>query len=198
MPERPYWVSSKADHMRFSIARHITFADVLSLSAAMLGFASMLMVVIGYAMIAAIAIIIAAFLDYIDGRISRKMGSNKHWGKEMDSLCDVVAFGVAPAFLAWPVIAAGLAGAYMGAAVLTGFFFSSLIIITGILRLARYNTTNINNIYVGMPITMNGIIFPLVWVATMGLAVDLRAVIMAVTCVLSAVLMISDFMIRKI
>ncbi len=183
--------------MRFSIARHITFADMISLTSALLGFASIFMIVLGRVHTAALAIVASAILDYLDGRIARKHGGNKDWGRQMDSLCDIVAFGVAPAFLAWPVIAAGFAQMNMNIAIAVGFAFPSLIIIAGILRLARYNISTHNNIYVGMPITMNGLIFPVVWAVTLGMAVDLRAVIMAITCVLSAVLMVSDFLIRK-
>ena len=50
---------------------------------------------------AAIAIIIAAFLDAFDGRVARFTRSTSSFGEHYDSLADVIAFGVAPAFLAF-------------------------------------------------------------------------------------------------
>ena len=51
--------------------------------------------------IAAATIIIAAFLDAFDGRIARLTKSTSSFGEHYDSLADVIAFGVAPAFLAF-------------------------------------------------------------------------------------------------
>lgn len=49
---------------------------------------------------AAILIVVAGFLDTFDGRIARMTGTESDFGKEFDSLADVITFGVAPAFLA--------------------------------------------------------------------------------------------------
>jgi len=50
---------------------------------------------------AAIAIGFAVLFDGIDGRIARMTGTTSDFGKELDSLADVITFGVAPAVLAW-------------------------------------------------------------------------------------------------
>ncbi|MBU5557496.1 MAG: CDP-alcohol phosphatidyltransferase family protein [Candidatus Aenigmatarchaeota archaeon] len=181
----------------YKISRHITVADWISLTAALLGFAALLLIVLGYAALAALAMVIAAIADYLDGRIARRLGGSHDWGKQVDSLCDVVAFAVAPAFLAWSIIASGAASYSLGLAVTLGFMFPAMVIVAGILRLARYNISTIRGLYVGMPITMNGIIFPVVWLATFGLSIEISAVIMAATCVASSVLMVSNFIIRK-
>ena len=49
---------------------------------------------------AAILIVVAGFLDTFDGRIARMTKTESDFGKEFDSLADIVTFGVAPAFLA--------------------------------------------------------------------------------------------------
>ena len=46
---------------------------------------------------AVISIIIAAILDAMDGRLARFLGTSTHFGAELDSLSDIVSFGVAPA-----------------------------------------------------------------------------------------------------
>ena len=48
---------------------------------------------------AIIAIIFAALFDWLDGRIARLIKGTSEVGKELDSLADVISFGVAPAFI---------------------------------------------------------------------------------------------------
>lgn len=81
---------------------------------------------------AVIAIVIAAVLDGLDGRIARLLDSTSRFGAELDSLADFVSFGVAPAMLLyfWNLQQAGSLG---WAAVL-------LFCICCGLRLARFNT----------------------------------------------------------
>ena len=50
---------------------------------------------------AAVAIIFGIVLDGLDGRVARMTGADSDFGKELDSLADVITFGVAPALLAW-------------------------------------------------------------------------------------------------
>src|SRR6202163_236497 len=51
--------------------------------------------------VAATAIGAAVFLDGLDGRIARMTNTTSDFGREMDSLADVISFGIAPAFLAF-------------------------------------------------------------------------------------------------
>lgn len=85
----------------------------------------------------------AILFDGLDGRIARMMGTTSDFGREFDSLTDVVTFGVAPAFLAY---AWGIAsvGATAGGTIFehiqrTGLFLSFLFLICGAARLARFN-----------------------------------------------------------
>jgi CDP-diacylglycerol--serine O-phosphatidyltransferase len=80
---------------------------------------------------AAVAIIIAAFMDGLDGKIARMTGTSSRFGVEFDSLADLVSFGVAPALLvyiwelkAFPRI---------------GWVAAFLFVACGALRLARFN-----------------------------------------------------------
>jgi len=74
---------------------------------------------------------VALLLDILDGRVARKLQESSEVGRELDSLADVVSFGVAPAVLGYAV---GLRGAW-DVALLTVF------LACGISRLARYNVT---------------------------------------------------------
>src|SRR5512135_3461628 len=93
--------------------------------------------------IAAKAIGAAVFLDGLDGRIARMTNTTSDFGREMDSLADVISFGLAPAVLAfaWGVqfvdssISAHLRGQLFNA----GYFIAFLFLLCGAARLARFN-----------------------------------------------------------
>ena len=65
------------------------------------GFYSLIASVQGLFFSAAIAIIVAFFLDGLDGKIARFTNTTSKFGAEYDSLSDLIAFGVAPAILAY-------------------------------------------------------------------------------------------------
>ncbi|HNZ31605.1 MAG TPA: CDP-diacylglycerol--serine O-phosphatidyltransferase [Smithellaceae bacterium] len=81
--------------------------------------------------VAAVAILAAAVFDGLDGRIARFTNTASKFGAEYDSLSDVIAFGVAPAFLAY-----NWALSFYGKG---GWIAAFLFVLCGALRLARYN-----------------------------------------------------------
>lgn len=93
--------------------------------------------------IAARAIGAAVVLDGLDGRIARMTNTTSEFGREMDSLADVISFGLAPAVLAFawgvqfidPTIAANIRGQIFNA----GYFIAFLFLLCGAARLARFN-----------------------------------------------------------
>ena len=99
---------------------------------------------------AAICIILAVIADSLDGRVARALGVSGEFGKELDSLCDVCSFGVAPGILIYQyaLIDIGLAGK-----LLAGVFA-----VFGALRLARFNVNAavIHGYFMGMPIPAGG------------------------------------------
>ena len=92
--------------------------------------------------IAAMAIGWAVFLDGLDGRIARMTHTTSDFGREMDSLADVISFGLAPAVLAfaWGVQFVGpVTDPIRGQIHNAGYFISFLFLLCGALRLARFN-----------------------------------------------------------
>lgn len=85
----------------------------------------------GHFLAAAVAILIAGVFDGLDGRIARITNSTSQFGMELDSLCDMVSFGVAPAVLAY-LWALTPYGRY-------GWLAAFLYVATTALRLARFN-----------------------------------------------------------
>ncbi len=115
---------------------------------------------------AAIAILFAIPFDALDGRIARMTNTESDFGRELDSLADVVTFGVAPAILAftWGTRMLPLTGnlQWRADAQDLGVFVAFLFLICGACRLARFNVT-VNPVpsnpgrpnrryFVGMPI----------------------------------------------
>jgi CDP-diacylglycerol---serine O-phosphatidyltransferase len=101
---------------------------------------------------AAVAIFFAMFFDGFDGRVARLTRTQTQFGMELDSLADVISFGVAPAMLVYkwalaPLGFLGLFGAFLFAA-------------CGALRLARFNVlaqrshNHGSSYFVGLPIPL--------------------------------------------
>jgi CDP-diacylglycerol--serine O-phosphatidyltransferase len=142
---------------------------------------------------AAILIFAAAFLDGMDGRVARMTGTTSAFGEQLDSLADVVSFGVAPAYLVyhWGLTGFGRAG------LLVSFLF----VVCGASRLARFNV-QIHVVdkrwFVGLPIpSAAGALCGLIWaVPATALTDTLRVVFLGVTAVL-AFLMVSTFRYRS-
>jgi CDP-diacylglycerol--serine O-phosphatidyltransferase len=122
----------------FSMIRGFHLADFFTLANAGCGTAGVFcaMVYIGseslhYFFIAALLAVAAAVFDVLDGRIARWRHTHSALGRELDSLADVISFGVAPAALGF---AAGLRGGWDWVALI---YF----VCCGVSRLARYNVT---------------------------------------------------------
>jgi CDP-diacylglycerol---serine O-phosphatidyltransferase len=91
---------------------------------------------------AAMAIGAAVFFDGLDGRIARMTNTVSDFGRELDSLADVITFGIAPAALAfaWGVyFVAPMDGLVLEQLRRAGYFVSFLFLLCGAMRLARFN-----------------------------------------------------------
>jgi len=80
-------------------------------------------------------ILLACIFDLFDGRVARMGGVESPFGREFDSLADLVSFGVAPAFLVHRVV---LRNVFVGHPEL-GWFIASIYLLCGAFRLARFN-----------------------------------------------------------
>ena len=85
----------------------------------------------------------SVFLDGLDGRIARMTNTTSDFGREMDSLADVISFGLAPAILAfaWGVqfVDPSLSQSVRAQLFNAGYFIAFLFILCGAVRLARFN-----------------------------------------------------------
>lgn len=94
---------------------------------------------------------IAAIADFLDGFAARILHAYSDLGKELDSLCDAVSFGVAPAIIMYATLSDTVAYEWLKWTVI-------LIPVAGVLRLAKFNIdTRQTTSFIGLPIPANAI-----------------------------------------
>lgn len=128
--------SSRPPH--FSLVRSFTLADFITLSNAASGISAVFSSVEyaragqrGYLWAAVALIGVAAFADFLDGRVARRSARSSTLGGDLDSLADLISFGVAPATLGF---AMGMNGGW-------DWIVLAYFVCCGLSRLARYNVT---------------------------------------------------------
>lgn len=129
------------------IKKEYVLPNFITLMSMLSGFYSIIASVNGNFVLASYAILFAFIFDGLDGKVARMLHATSDFGIQMDSLSDLVAFGVAPALLVynWVLIPYGR----------VGWMAAFLFVACGALRLARFNvmTKKIDNKYfVGLPI----------------------------------------------
>jgi CDP-diacylglycerol--serine O-phosphatidyltransferase len=156
--------------------------NMLTVSNLFLGIVAIILAFQGdnYVDYAAITVIIGMLMDGLDGRVARMLNAQSEFGKELDSLSDVITFGVAPAFIMYVVALQDLH--------LLGIFVTAIFPICGALRLARFNVqAGVPGYFIGLPITAAGGVL-----ATLALYHQVFNVsLLAVSMLLLAFLMVS-------
>lgn len=139
--------------------------------------------------LAAIAIFVAMVMDSLDGRVARLTNTQSAFGAELDSLSDMVSFGIAPALVIYSWSLGGLGK--------LGWLVSFIFAAAGALRLARFNTqlgSADKRYFQGLPIpAAAGIIASMVWLgneyAIPGTSV---AILAGSITILTSLLMVSN------
>jgi len=129
----------------------------------------------GHLVWAAIFICAAAVFDFLDGFVARLLKAYSEIGKQLDSLADVVSFGVAPGAILFTLLEFSLFGKNDPIYEISAkwyewliLFSSFLLPVFGAIRLARFNTnTTKENFFRGLPIPSNGIFW-----ASLGLMLE--------------------------
>ena len=130
--------------------------NMLTLIGVCIGLTSIRFALDGRFEFAIIAIIFAALIDGLDGRIARLIKGTSRVGKELDSLTDMISFGVAPAFIMyfWKLNSLGR----------FGWLLCLIFVICVALRLARFNVNSNqepswrDNFFEGVPSPAGGIL----------------------------------------
>jgi CDP-diacylglycerol--serine O-phosphatidyltransferase len=131
-PEGPEESSSSPKH-RSKLGRGIYLLPNLFTTASLFsGFYAIVAAMNGHFDNAAIAIFVSMILDGLDGRVARMTNTQSEFGAEYDSLVDMVAFGVAPALVAFTMNLQSLGN--------VGWIATFIYVAGAALRLARFNT----------------------------------------------------------
>lgn len=131
-------------------------------------------------------IFIGGLLDRFDGMVARKLHLESELGKQLDSMSDIISFGVAPALLIYSLVLQEFSVA--------GMAITVIYIACGAFRLARFNITEPTKYFTGLPITVAGVILTLSY-----FAIDyIPSVAYMFLTIFLALLMISTFTLRKV
>ncbi len=146
---------------------------------------------------AVVCLVIAGICDLFDGRIARtkkRTKDEKTFGIQIDSLCDLVGFGVLPA-----AIGHSITGSNPLANIVYAFF-----ILAGVIRLAYYNVSEQKRqeievgdreYFQGLPITTSSIIIPLLFLRQSH--IKHFEIVLPVVMLFTAIAFISNFKVRK-
>ena len=160
--------------------------NMFTISNLLLGLVSIIFANDGKYKEAAVMIIFSGILDGMDGKVARKLDASSLFGKELDSLSDLVSFGVAPAILMYEQILQKDFG-------ILGLLVVLLFVTCGALRLARFNVLDISDHFVGIPITAAGGLIAVVSL----LSNQISHVVIILFMFFLAVLMVSNLKVRK-
>jgi len=134
----------------------VILPNMLTLIGVCIGLTSIRFALDGRFELAIFAIMFAALIDGLDGRIARLIKGTSKVGKELDSLTDVISFGVAPAFIMyfWALAETGR----------LGWLISLIYVVCVALRLARFNVSSNeesswkDNFFEGIPSPAGGVL----------------------------------------
>ena len=141
--------------MAENILSLVTLPDLFTIVNVLLGFTSILMATQNYFAGAQILILIAVLSDGLDGIVARKIEQGV-LGPDLDSFADLISFGVAPACLVTITIYS-ISPSLEPHVINLVLAFSAAYLVSGMLRLSRYNITSNPERFDGVPITAGGL-----------------------------------------
>jgi len=149
---------------------------------------------------AVICLVFSGVCDMFDGMVARtkknRTEDEKAFGIQLDSLCDVVSFGVYPAYLCY----------CLGTDGILGMVFMAMFATCAVIRLAFFNVIEgkrqqteggSNKYYRGLPVTSISIIFPLVYIVGQFVPETVFVVLLHIMLPVVAFLFVLDFSVKK-
>ena len=149
---------------------------------------------------AMLCLFLSGFCDAFDGTVARskkdRTEDEKSFGIQLDSLCDVVSFGAAPAFACY----------CMGMDGIPGVAILCLYCICAVIRLAFFNVQEAkrqqteggcNKFYRGLPVTTSSMTFPLYYLLRPVIPGNVYIPVLHILCGLIAFLFVLDFQVKK-
>ena len=157
--------------------------NILTLANAALGCCALFYIAVFDFDTATLCVLLAAVFDFLDGFVARTMGWTSRFGAELDSLADVISFGVVPGALT-TVMLTTLNVDY------PWVFLGFIITLASAYRLAKYNTSENSQAYFrGLPTPANA----LLWIGVPHLGLDLTFPLLVGGIVVTSYLLNSSF-----
>lgn len=169
----------------------------LSLVSAVMGMVCAHKGIFGAAML---CLFLSGFCDAFDGKVARtkknRTDDEKAFGIQLDSLCDVISFGAAPAFACY----------CMGMDTAVGVVILCVYCVCAVIRLAFFNVqeakrqqveSGSNKYYRGLPVTTSALIFPLFYLLRSVLPGKVFVVVLHMLMAVTAFLFVLDFRVKK-
>jgi CDP-diacylglycerol---serine O-phosphatidyltransferase len=176
-------LSDRIDHTKKQVKAQS--ANIVTLFNLSLGIIAILLILNDHSHMSLLMIFLASFFDRFDGSIARKLNVVSDFGKELDSLGDLISFGVAPALLLYQSI--------LYHYTVLGIFATVIYILCGAIRLARYNITEFDGSFQGLPITVAGCLMTLSFL----LIHHIPGLILLFFTLFMAFMMVSNFRLKK-
>lgn len=165
---------------RPGIANLVSLPDIFTLINGTLGFFAIYSILNGELLLASRIVFVCIFFDSFDGFLARRNNNCAEFGRSLDSLSDIISFGIVPSLI---FISYGTNNLY-------GLFLGALYVISGLLRLSRFNALNSDE-YFGLPITLGAIFLILLFLA------EIPFYLYSALLVMASILFISNFKIKR-
>ncbi len=176
------FLSGYFDHIKIKAQ----LANAITLMNLGFGVIAIILIVKDLSHMSLVFIFLAALFDRFDGMVARRYDAESLFGKELDSLCDLVSFGVAPALLIYQTA--------LTTAPWIGVIVTVLYILTGAVRLARYNVNEFDGAFSGLPITAAGVVLTL----SFFLIPYMESLFFVVLMIILSILMVSNIRVTKV
>lgn len=162
------------------ILNFVSLPDIFSIANGTLGVISLYFILIGNISIAARIVFLCIFFDSFDGFLARRKNNSAEFGKSLDSLSDIISFGVVPSLIFINY------GDNSIIALLLGIIY----VVFGLLRLSRFNAIDSSEYY-GLPITIGAIFVILLFLS------EINFYLYAIFLPLTSFLFISNLKIQR-
>lgn len=169
-----------------NILKQLKLKDYVTLLNLTFGVLSIIFALNKLLIFAASALILSVFFDCIDGYVARKTKTANRFGLELDSLSDMVSFGVAPIVIGYVYFTIN-PNNFGVLYILSLIFF----VACGAIRLAKFNAENKKD-FEGLPITHSGLVIPILYFLFVPWYVFMGYFFIA------GILMVSTFKIKKL
>ncbi|MEN6379659.1 MAG: CDP-diacylglycerol--serine O-phosphatidyltransferase [Methanofastidiosum sp.] len=165
---------------RPGITTFVSLPDIFTITNGTLGFLAIYFILIGNLLLASRIVFLCIFFDSFDGFLARRNNNCEEFGRTLDSLSDIISFGIVPSFIFISYGNNHLLGVLIGA----------IYVISGLLRLSRFNALNSQE-YFGLPITIGAIFATLLFLA------EIPFYLYSMLLILASILYISNFKIIR-